>query len=273
MAAPPQTAGPRSGARGPEYLDWLGQQPQGDDTILMGATTYRLMSEFAADAETSAGEPTDEHAATGALADTPKTVFSSTLQDTLSWPNTELVSGVAIEAVTAMKRDGDHPMRTLGSLTLCRSLLEAGPVDRFRVVVFPAITAKTGQDCIYDGFPDVSLNMVASQTFDGRLQMLEYVPIVLDGPPNLPAASSPPTNVHAGSALLDRPVRDQRRRCSLCADQGFTMRDRNHGFATVSAARMWNPRPPRDACYERADQLAHCWTWITISGPRGLCSR
>ena len=31
-------------------------------------------------------------------------------------------------------------MRTMGSLTLCRSLLSAGLADRFRVVVFPVIT-------------------------------------------------------------------------------------------------------------------------------------
>jgi riboflavin biosynthesis pyrimidine reductase len=80
-------------------------------------------------------------------------------------------------------------MRTLGSLTLCLSLLEAGLVDRFRVVVFPVITGKTGQDRIYDGYPDVSLDMGASRTFDGRLQMLEYVPTLLAGPPNLPAGS------------------------------------------------------------------------------------
>jgi dihydrofolate reductase len=30
-------------------------------------------------------------------------------------------------------------MRTFGSLTLCRSLLNAGLVDRFRVVAFPVI--------------------------------------------------------------------------------------------------------------------------------------
>ena len=35
------------GLEGPEYLAWLGQQPQGDYTILMGANTYRLMSGFA----------------------------------------------------------------------------------------------------------------------------------------------------------------------------------------------------------------------------------
>ena len=74
-------------------------------------------------------------------------------------------------------------MRTMGSLTLCRSLLQAGLVDRFRVVVFPVITGSTGQERIYDGYPDVSLDMVASRTFDGQLQLLEYVPTVLAGPP------------------------------------------------------------------------------------------
>ena len=82
-----------------------------------------------------------------------------------------------------MKQDDSTPMRTLGSLTLCRSLLEAGLVDRFRVVVFPVITGRTGTDRIYDGYPDVALEMVASRTFDGGIQLLEYVPTVLSGPP------------------------------------------------------------------------------------------
>ena len=82
-----------------------------------------------------------------------------------------------------MKDDGGESLRTLGSLALCRSLLRAGLVDRFRVIVFPVITGSTGSDRIYDGYPDVSLDMVDSRTFDGRLQLLEYVPTVLAGPP------------------------------------------------------------------------------------------
>jgi hypothetical protein len=35
-----------------------------------------------------------------------------------------------------MKGKGSKSMRTMRSLTLCRSLLNAGLVDRFRVVVF-----------------------------------------------------------------------------------------------------------------------------------------
>ena len=52
------------------------------------------------------------------------------------------------------------------------------------MVVFPVITGTTGRERIYDGYPDVSLEMVASRTFDGRLQLLEYVPTVLNGPPS-----------------------------------------------------------------------------------------
>jgi dihydrofolate reductase len=170
------------GLEGPEYLGWLAEQPERDYTILMGANTYRLMSGLGS-------ETPDEGAAMTELANASKVVFSSTLQLPLAWANTQLISEDAVEAVREMKRQGNSSMRTLGSLTLCRSLLKAGLVDRFRVVVFPVITGSTGYDRIYDGYPDVALDMVASRTFDGRLQLLEYVPRLLAGPPGTRAGS------------------------------------------------------------------------------------
>ena len=167
------------GLEGPEYLTWLDEQPERDYTILMGANTYRLMYGFATGADASDSKlTTDEDAATAELTNASKVVFSSTLQDA-PWANTRLVAGDAVGAVRAMKEEGTRSMRTLGSLTLCRSLLDAGLVDRFRVVVFPVITGSTGYDRIYDGYPDVTLDMVTSRTFDGRLQLLEYVPKVI----------------------------------------------------------------------------------------------
>ena len=161
------------GLQGPEYLEWLEDRPEADYTVLMGANTYRLMSGLAAE-----GEPgTDE------LAGLSKVVFSTTLKEPLAWPNTRLVGQDAVEAVRNMKDEGANHMITMGSLTLCRSLLKAGLVDRFRVVVFPVITGSTGSDRIYDGYPDVALDMINSRTFDGRIQLLEYVPTVLAGPP------------------------------------------------------------------------------------------
>jgi dihydrofolate reductase len=163
------------GLEGPEYLAWLDEETEHEHTVLMGARTYRLMSGFAAEMPDDPGMST--------LAAMPKVVFSSTLETPLSWANTELVDSDPVEAVRAMKRDGSRPMRTLGSLTLCRSLLEAGLVDRYRVVLFPVVTGATGKERIFDGYPDVALELVANRTFDGRLQLLEYVPTVLDGPP------------------------------------------------------------------------------------------
>lgn len=171
------------GLEGPEYLGWLAQSPEAGYTILMGATTYRLMYGFASQSGVSEAELRSEEAASvDELTRASKVVFSSTLQEPLAWANTRLVGGDAVEAVRAMKQEGNSSMRTLGSLSLCRSLLRAGLVDRFRVV-FPVVTGSSGYDRIYDGYPDVALDMIASQTFDGRIQLLEYVPRVLAGPP------------------------------------------------------------------------------------------
>ena len=172
------------GVEGPEYLAWLDERADRGNAILMGATTYRLMYGFAAASESSkADETTNENAAMAELTRRPKVVFSSRLEAPLPWANTRLVNGDAAEAVAAMKRDGAN-LSTLGSLSLCRSLLRAGLVDRYRVVVFPVITGSTGRERIYDGYPDVALDMVDSRRFDGRIQLLEYVPTVLSGPPD-----------------------------------------------------------------------------------------
>jgi dihydrofolate reductase len=161
------------GLEGPEYLRWLGEQPEADYIVLMGSTTYRVMSRFAAE-----GEP-----GTDSLAGKSKVVFSTTLSEPLGWANTRLVAGDPVAAVREMKDKGSESMRTIGSLTLCRSLLRAGLVDRFRVVVFPVITGSSGLERIYDNYPDVALDMISSRTFDGRIQLLEYVPTILTEPP------------------------------------------------------------------------------------------
>jgi dihydrofolate reductase len=161
------------GLEGPEYLAWLGEQPERDYTVLMGAGTYRVMSGLAAQ-----GEPGTE-----VLAGFSKVVFSTTLSGPLPWSNTQLVSQDAVEWVRAMKNEGSNSMRTIGSLSMCRSLLKACLADRFRVVVFPVITGSSGRERIYDNYPDIGLDMITSRTFDGRIQLLEYAPTILAGPP------------------------------------------------------------------------------------------
>jgi dihydrofolate reductase len=173
------------GLEGPEYLAWVSEQPP--VTYLMGANTYRIMSGFAGGEPPpgSAAMEAEEEASVDELTRTPKVVFSASLEEPLTWANTTLVRGDAVQAVRAMKEEGSGILSTLGSVSLCRSLLKAGLVDRFRVVVFPVITGATGAERIYDGYPDVALDMVRTRTFDGRIQLLEGVPRVLAGPPGV----------------------------------------------------------------------------------------
>ena len=176
------------GLEGPEYLAWVSEQPP--VTYLMGANTYRLMSGFAG-GETPPGTAefrAEEEASVDELTRTPKVVFSASLEEPLTWANTTLVRGDAVQAVRAMKEEGSGILSTLGSVSLSRSLLRAGIVDRFRVVMFPVITGATGAERIYDGYPDVALDMIDHRTFDGRTQLVEYRPRVREGPPLAPSA-------------------------------------------------------------------------------------
>jgi hypothetical protein len=89
------------GMEGSEYLAWLEEDGRIEHTALMGATTYRLMSGYAAE--------TPDDPGLAALTAMPKVVFSSTLKAPLSWANTELVDGEPVEAVQNMKRRDSRP--------------------------------------------------------------------------------------------------------------------------------------------------------------------
>lgn len=69
------------GLEGPEYLAWLGEQPE--VTYVMGANTYRLMSGFAA-GQTPPGTDeftADEEATDDELTRASKVVFSQSLEE------------------------------------------------------------------------------------------------------------------------------------------------------------------------------------------------
>lgn len=175
------------GLEGPEYLRWLEQQPEAIQ--ILGANTYRLFAGMVEQAMApDSGFRPEEIESVAGITRVPSVVFSSTLEGPLPWPQARLVSGDALEAVRELKRTSERPLATLGSLRLVRSLMAAGLVDRFRVVIFPVITGKTGGERIYDGYQDFALELLESRTLDGRIQLLEYAPTPIDGPPGARSA-------------------------------------------------------------------------------------
>jgi dihydrofolate reductase len=110
------------------------------------------------------------------MAEIPKVVFSKTLKPPLTWANTQVVAEDAVTALRRMKEEGSVPMRTMGSISLNKSLLREGLVDTLQLVVFPVVTGQTGLEPIFADWPDLDLELVTSRTFDGRMQLLRYVP-------------------------------------------------------------------------------------------------
>ncbi|WP_254185635.1 dihydrofolate reductase family protein [Nocardioides panacis] len=155
------------GKEGPELMAWLEEKLAEDHVLVMGAHTYRTMSEIVAAQE----DPTFAR-----MAEIPKVVFSTTLDLPLAWENTELVAEDAVAAMARMKQERSAPMRTMGSISLSTSLLRAGLVDYLQVTVFPVVTGQSGREPLFAGGPDLDLELVDSRTFDGRAQLLGYVP-------------------------------------------------------------------------------------------------
>ena len=155
------------GKEGPELMAWLEEKLAERHVIVMGAKTYRTMSQIVADQD----DPTFAR-----MAEIPKVVFSTTLKPPLTWDNTELVAQDAVTAIRMMKQHVSAPMRTMGSISLNKSLLREGLVDYLQITVFPVVTAQSGIEPLFAGGPDLDLELVGSRTFDGRSQLLRYVP-------------------------------------------------------------------------------------------------
>ena len=106
----------------------------------------------------------------------PKAVFSNTLSEPLAWRNTRLIRGDLGEGMRALKRESPDPLRSIGSLTLVRSLLELGLIDRLRVAFFPLLLGDDGREPAFAGYQRAGLELTGTRVLDSRIIMLDYRP-------------------------------------------------------------------------------------------------
>jgi dihydrofolate reductase len=150
---------------GPDLGAWIKENLQKPHIILMGRVTYLALAQFAAASD-------DElNVSMTAL---PKIVFSKTLQEPLAWKNTRLVRTPVEEEITTLKRQGGDPLRSIGSVSLARSLIGFRLVDRLRLMIFPVVLGTTGRESIYAGYERTAFKLLDSRTLDSRIVLLEY---------------------------------------------------------------------------------------------------
>lgn len=69
----------------------------------------------------------------------PKYVASTTLAAPLAWAHSTLLDGDAVQAVAALKQEGDGEVHLIGSAHLARTLLEHDLIDELRLMIDPVL--------------------------------------------------------------------------------------------------------------------------------------
>jgi dihydrofolate reductase len=161
------------GKQGSELLDHRLALYSAEQRMVFGATTYRLFARMLAES-TEESEVRDPWVTR--MWSMPATVVSTTLEEPLDLPNATVASGDAVNVVSRLKEESDVPLRSHGSLSLNRTLMAAGVVDRVQVTLFPVITGQTGLDPIFKGAADFDLELIENRTLDGHIQELIYRP-------------------------------------------------------------------------------------------------
>lgn len=158
------------GKEGPEVREDRVRTFAQDQVLVFGATTFREFRTFVKEYD----EPYYQ-----SLNELPKIVFSRTLDpEEPGWQNSTVLNEDAITAIERLKRTTDVPMRCHGSISLNRALLAAGLVDRLEVVVFPAITGRSGSAALFQGGAEFDLDLIDTTVLDGRTVKLVYEPHV-----------------------------------------------------------------------------------------------
>ena len=116
-----------------EFFDYSRAMLRSVDTILFGRDTYLHMAAYWPTA------PADEIA--DKMNNLPKIVFSKTLPSA-DWRNSTLVRGDAATEVARLKQLPGRDMVILGSAALTSSLLQAGVIDEYRVILMPILIGR-----------------------------------------------------------------------------------------------------------------------------------
>ena len=161
------------GKQGPELLDHRLALYSDEQRMVFGANTYRLFAEMLA---TSTEESEVRDPWVTRMVNLPATIVSSTLDGPLDWVDGTVVSGDAVDVVARLKEESEVPLRSHGSLSMNRSLMAVGLVDRLQITIVPVITGANGSDAIFQGAADFDLELLESRTLDGNIQELTYQP-------------------------------------------------------------------------------------------------
>lgn len=140
------------------------------DGIVLGRVTYEMFVEYWPQAKSG-----DDKELAEKINAARKYVFSSSLEQAPwgAWDNATVVRGDASAEIQALKQRGGKNLVIWGSLSLARTLADAGAIDRYQLVICPVVLGN-GRRLFHDEIPAGQLTLAGIQSFDRGNVLLDY---------------------------------------------------------------------------------------------------
>jgi dihydrofolate reductase len=158
-------SGPYFGYGGPELDRWIRNHLDRPQLIIMGRGTYEALAPRSVPAADASADMMNR---------IPKAVVSNTLRPPLAWNNTRLITGDIAAEIRALKQQTGDPLRSIGSITLVKTMMQLELIDRLRLMVFPLVLGSAGREPIFAGYRETRLKLVSTEVLDSRLLAIEY---------------------------------------------------------------------------------------------------
>lgn len=80
------------------------------------------------------------------------------------------------QEIATLKQQDGALLRSIGSISLVKSMIRVQLVDRLRLMIFPVVLGTAGREPILAGYEKTSLELISSRILDSRVALLEYTP-------------------------------------------------------------------------------------------------
>lgn len=153
-----------------ELFEWWLEQERGISLFLYGRRLWDMMSSYWPTGDERPGVTPAQVAYAENWRETPKVVFSSTL-DSVGW-NARLFDGDAVAEIARLKAEEGGPMRVAGP-ELASAAVRAGLVDEYEVVTHPVLLGG-GTPFLPTMDERVRLELTESRAFPGGATLNRY---------------------------------------------------------------------------------------------------
>lgn len=138
------------------------------DTILLGATTYKLFVDFWPNATK------EEQIVADKLNSIPKIVFSNTLSNAPwgKWPEASIMKGDAANNVRELKKRDGGDMVLWGSISVAQKLMEENLIDEYQIRIVPVVLG--AGKLLFKPGRQTELELTNSKTYSSGLQLIHY---------------------------------------------------------------------------------------------------